>query len=63
MHNWNLICFTLLTQSAIGLVWVRVMGRWFGGGMRADFSIWPIIIALTLRIGLNLAGLVLILAT
>ena len=48
MHNWSLVCFTLFTQSAIGLVWVSVMGRWFGGGMRADFSIWPISIALTL---------------
>jgi len=48
MHNWSLVCFTLFTQSAIGLVWVSVMDRWFGGGMRADFSIWPISIALTL---------------
>jgi DMSO reductase anchor subunit len=53
MHNWSLVCFTLFTQSAIGLVWVRVMGRWFGGGTRADYSIWPMIIALTL-IGLGL---------
>jgi len=53
MHNWSLVCFTLSTQSAIGLVWVSVMGRWFGGGTRADFSIWPISIALTLT-GLGL---------
>ena len=53
MHNWSLICFTLLIQSAIGLIWVKVIGRWFGGGMRADFSIWPISIALTLT-GLGL---------
>ena len=53
MHNWSLVCFTLSTQSAICLVWVRVMGRWFGEGTRADFSIWPISIALTLT-GLGL---------
>ena len=41
MHNWSLVCFTLFTQSAIGLVWVSVAGRWFGGGMQPDFSIWP----------------------
>jgi DMSO reductase anchor subunit len=48
MHNWSLVCFTLFTQSAIGLVWVSVMGRWFGGGTRVSFSIWPMSIALTL---------------
>jgi len=53
MHNWSLVCFTLFTQSAIGLVWVRVMGRWFGGGTRADFSVWPMSIVLTLT-GLGL---------
>ena len=53
MHNWSLVCFTLFTQSAIGLVWVSVAGRWFGGGTQADFSIWPMSIALTLT-GLGL---------
>lgn len=53
MHNWSLVCFTLFTQSAIGLVWVSVAGRWFGGGTQADFSIWPMPIALTLT-GLGL---------
>ena len=48
MSNWSLVCFTLFVQSAIGLVWVSVMGRWFGPGTRADFSIWPLTIALTL---------------
>ena len=48
MHNWSLVCFSLSTQSAIGLVWVRVMGRWFSGGTRADFSVWPMSIALIL---------------
>jgi anaerobic dimethyl sulfoxide reductase subunit C (anchor subunit) len=53
MHNWSLVCFTLLTQSAVGLVWVSVTGRWFGGGTQADFSIRPMSIALTLT-GLGL---------
>ena len=53
MHNWSLVCFTLFTQSAIGLVWVSVAERWFGGGTQADFSIWPMSIALTLT-GLGL---------
>ena len=53
MHNWSLVCFTLFTQSAIGLVWVSVAERWFGGGTQADFSIWPMFIALTLT-GLGL---------
>jgi len=48
MRNWSLVCFTLFTQSAIGLVWVSVMGRWFGGGTQADFSIRPMSIALIL---------------
>ena len=48
MSNWSLVCFTLFVQSAIGLVWVSVMGRWFGPGTRADFSIWPLTIALAL---------------
>jgi DMSO reductase anchor subunit len=55
MHNWSLVCFTLFTQSAIGLVWVRVMGRWFGGGTRTDFLAWPLSIALIL-IGLGLSA-------
>ena len=48
MHNWSLVCFTLLTQSAIGLVWVSVIGRWFGAGVRADFTLRPLLIALIL---------------
>ena len=53
MHNWSLVWFTLFTQSAIGLVWVSVAERWFSGGTQADFSIWPMSIALTLT-GLGL---------
>jgi len=53
MHNWSLVCFTLFSQSAIGLVWVSVTGRWFGAETQAGFSIWPMSIALTLT-GLGL---------
>ena len=43
MHNWSLVCFTLFTQSAIGLVWVSVIGRWFGEGRKQFFlsGPWP----------------------
>jgi anaerobic dimethyl sulfoxide reductase subunit C (anchor subunit) len=53
MCNWSLVCFTLVTQSAIGLVWVSVMGRWFGGGEQSDFFIWSLVTALILT-GLGL---------
>jgi anaerobic dimethyl sulfoxide reductase subunit C (anchor subunit) len=53
MPNWSLVCFTLFVQSAIGLVWVSTLEHWIGGGTRADYSIWPMTIALTL-IGLGL---------
>ena len=53
MHNRSLVCFTLLTQGAIGLVWVSVMGRWFGSEAQTDFSIWPLFTALILT-GLGL---------
>jgi len=53
MHNWSLVCFTLFTQSAIGLVWVRVTGRWFSGGTQEDYFVWPMSIALILT-GLGL---------
>ena len=56
MHNNSLVCFTLLTQSAIGLIWVRTLSRWVNG-MRAEFFVWPLFIALALT-GLGLyAGL------
>ena len=56
MRNWSLVCFTLFTQSAIGLVWISVMGHWFGGGTRADFSIRSMSIALILT-GYNVLAL------
>ena len=58
MSNWSLVCFTLFVQSAIGLVWVSVMGRWFDPGTQADFSIWPLTIALALSASGLVAALV-----
>ena len=55
MHNWSLVCFTLSVQSAVGLVWVSIIGRWSGAGVRADFSIRPMVAALIL-IGLGLGA-------
>jgi DMSO reductase anchor subunit len=55
MHNWSLVCFTLFIQSAIGLVWVRVIGRWFSGGTPVDYFIWPMSMALILT-GLGLSA-------
>ena len=48
MNSWSLVCFTLFNQCAIGLVWVSVLGRWFGEGAPVNFSIWPLTIALAL---------------
>jgi DMSO reductase anchor subunit len=48
MLSWSLVSFTLLTQSAIGLVWVRVVGRWFGAGEQAAFVTFPMLLALVL---------------
>jgi DMSO reductase anchor subunit len=53
MPNWSLVSFTLLIQSAIGLVWVRVLGRWFGHGEQAAFVTFPMLLALVLT-GLGL---------
>ncbi len=44
----SLVCFTLATQSAVGLVCIRVIGRWLGGGGLPDISFRSMIIALTL---------------
>ena len=53
MHNWSLVCFTLFAQSAIGLVWVMVIGRWFSRGAQEDYFVWSMSIALVLT-GLGL---------
>ena len=55
MHSWSLVSFTLLVQSAIGLVWVSILGRWLSAGVRADFSIRPMLAALIL-VGLGLGA-------
>jgi len=46
MHNLSLVWFTLLTQSAVGLIWVDAVGRWCGGEAVTDSSVWPIAVAL-----------------
>ena len=43
MHNWSLVCFTLLSQGAVGLVWLSVLGRWFGPADAGGLSIWPLL--------------------
>ncbi len=48
MHSWSLVCFTLFTQSAIGLVWVSIVGRWLDAGKQTDFLIRPMFTALIL---------------
>ena len=55
MGNWSLVCFTLVTQSAIGLVWVSVMGRWLGGAEQSEVFIWSMLTALILT-GLGLVA-------
>ena len=53
MRNLSLVCFTLLTQSAIGLVWVTVLSRWLGESIPADISRIPLLVALVVS-GLGL---------
>jgi DMSO reductase anchor subunit len=49
----SLICFTLLTQSAVGLVFITTMGHWFGSAMQTDISFRSMALAL----GITTAGL------
>ena len=46
MHNWSLVCFTLLTQGAVGMVWLTVLGRWFGSAGSTAPPLWPLLISL-----------------
>lgn len=55
MPNWSLVIFTLFTQSAIGLVWVSVIGRWIDAGRQTGFTIRPMSVALILT-GLGLCA-------
>ena len=42
----SLICFTLLTQSAVGLVFITTVGHWFGSAIQADISFRSMALAL-----------------
>jgi DMSO reductase anchor subunit len=53
MSSWSLTCFTLLTQSAVGLVFIGTVGHWFGGAVQAEISLRSMALAL----GLTGAGL------
>lgn len=53
MRSWSLVCFTLLNQSAIGLVWVTVLTRWVGKAAGADTAT----IAMMTALGLSALGL------
>ena len=45
MRNWSLVFFTLFTQSAVGIVWVNVLSRWFGENRTGGLSSLPMIAA------------------
>lgn len=47
MHNWSLVCFTLVTQGAIGLVWGSVAADWFVDGMQPDLTPLYMVVALS----------------
>lgn len=53
MYSWSLICFTLLTQSAVGLVFAGTLGHWFGGAAQTGIFLRSMALAL----GLTSAGL------
>ena len=55
MNSWSLVSFTLFTQSAIGLVWISVVGRWFSSAMQAGPAIGSMSISLILT-ALGLTG-------
>ena len=55
MRNWSLVFFTLFTQSAVGLVWLTVLSRWFGKAT-PDISSISMITALVISAaGLSMA--------
>jgi len=51
--DWSLIGFTLLTQSAVGLVFITTMGHWFGNATQADI----LFRSMALALGITAAGL------
>lgn len=46
MTNWSLVIFTLLTQSAVGLVWMGIVGHWLGGAIEAEMPVASMSMAL-----------------
>ena len=54
MSSWSLICFTLLTQGAVGLVFAGTLGRWLEGTGQVDMALPTTVLAL----GLTALGLV-----
>jgi anaerobic dimethyl sulfoxide reductase subunit C (anchor subunit) len=58
VRNWSLVCFTLLNQSAIGLVWVTVLARWVEKAATNDAAS----IAMMTALGLCALGLTMALA-
>lgn len=46
MTNWSLVCFTLLTQAAVGLVWLGTVGHWLGGALEEDMPVASMALAL-----------------
>ena len=55
MRNLSLVCFTLFTQSAIGLVWVTVLTRWFGQTSPGSSSISMITAFVVSGAGMSMA--------
>ena len=53
MSNGSLICFTLLTQSAVGLVFFTTVGHWFSGALQGDIFFRSMALAL----GITTVGL------
>ena len=46
MHNWSLVCFTLLTQCGIGLFGICTVERWLGLTGDTYNQVWPLITGL-----------------
>ena len=62
MTSSSLVLFTLLTQAAVGLVWLGIMGHWLGGDLDKDMPVSALILALGLT-GLGILAALAHLAT
>lgn len=62
MTSWSLVCFTLLTQAAVGLVWLGTVEHWFGSPLKEDMPVASLALALGLT-GLGLLAALAHLAT